>query len=181
MYVPTKIFFTKGVGRHKEYLQSFELALRNAGVEICNLVTVSSIYPVGCKKISKEDGIKELSPGQITFAVMARNSTNEPNRLIAASIGAALPADPSQYGYLSEHHPFGETEKVAGEYAEDLAATMLATTLGVEFNPDTDWSERENQYKMSGKIVRSFNITQSAEGDKNGLWTTVLAIGVLLP
>jgi arginine decarboxylase len=181
LYVPSKIFFTKGVGRHKEYLQSFELALRSAGVEICNLVTVSSIYPVGCKKISKEEGLKELSPGQITFAVMARNSTNEPNRLIAASIGAALPADPSQYGYLSEHHPFGETEKVAGEYAEDLAATMLATTLGVEFNPDTDWSERENQYKMSGKIVRSFNITQSAEGDKNGLWTTVLAIGVLLP
>jgi arginine decarboxylase len=181
LYVPTKIFFTKGVGRHKEYLTSFELALRSAGVEICNLVTVSSIYPVGCKKISKEEGLKELSPGQITFAVMARNSTNEPNRLIAASIGAALPAEPSQYGYLSEHHPFGQTEKVAGEYAEDLAATMLATTLGVEFNPDTDWSERENIYKMSGKIVRSFNITQSAEGDKNGLWTTVLAIGVLLP
>jgi len=181
LYVPTKIFFTKGVGRHKEYLTSFELALRSAGVEICNLVTVSSIYPGGCKKISKEEGLKELSPGQITFAVMARNSTNEPNRLIAASIGAALPADPTQYGYLSEHHPFGQTEKVAGEYAEDLAATMLATTLGVEFNPDTDWSERENIYKMSGKIVRSFNITQSAEGDKNGLWTTVLAVGVLLP
>jgi arginine decarboxylase len=181
LYVPSKIFFTKGVGRHKEYLASFELALRSAGVEICNLVTVSSIYPGGCKKISKEDGLKELSPGQITFAVIARNSTNEPNRLIAASIGAALPADPSQYGYLSEHHPFGQTEKVAGEYAEDLAATMLATTLGVDFNPDTDWSERENIYKMSGKIVRSFNITQSAEGDKNGLWTTVIAIGVLLP
>jgi arginine decarboxylase len=181
LYVPSKIFFTKGVGRHKEYLASFELALRNAGVEICNLVTVSSIYPGGCKKISKEEGLKELSPGQITFAVIARNSTNEPNRLIAASIGVALPADPGQYGYLSEHHPFGETEKVAGEYAEDLAATMLATTLGVDFNPDTDWSERENIYKMSGKIVRSFNITQSAEGAKNGLWTTVLAIGILLP
>ena len=112
---------------------------------------------------------------------MARNSTNEPNRLIAASIGVAIPADSNQYGYLSEHHPFGETEKVAGEYAEDLAATMLATTLGVEFNPDTDWSERENIYKMSGKIVRSYNITQSAEGDKNGLWTTVLSAGILLP
>ncbi|GMU85451.1 MAG: hypothetical protein AMXMBFR48_06930 [Ignavibacteriales bacterium] len=181
MYVPSKIFFTKGVGRHKEYLTSFELALRNAGVEKCNLVTVSSIYPVGCKRISKEEGLKLLQPGQITFAVMARNSTNEPNRLIAASIGVALPADPDQYGYLSEHHPFGESEKVAGDYAEDLAATMLATTLGVEFNPDTDWSERENIYKMSGKIVRSFNITQSAEGDKTGIWTTVIAVGVLLP
>ena len=181
MYVPSRIFFTKGVGRHKEYLSSFELALRNAGIEICNLVSVSSIFPANCKRITKEEGLKELLPGQITFTVLARNSTNEPNRLIASSIGVALPADNSQYGYLSEHHPFGQTEKVAGEYAEDLATTMLATTLGVDFNPDTDWSERENIYKMSGKIVRSFNITQSAEGDKNGLWTTVIAAGILLP
>jgi arginine decarboxylase len=181
LYVPSRIFFTKGVGRHKEYLSSFELALRNAGIEICNLVSVSSIFPANCKRITKEEGLKELLPGQITFTVLARNSTNEPNRLIASSIGVALPADNSQYGYLSEHHPFGQTEKVAGEYAEDLAATMLATTLGVDFNPDTDWSERENIYKMSGKIVRSFNITQSAEGDKNGLWTTVIAAGILLP
>jgi arginine decarboxylase len=181
LYVPSKIFFTKGVGRHKEYLTSFELALRSAGIEICNLVSVSSIFPGNCKRITKEEGVKELTPGQITFCVMARNSTNEPNRLIAASIGAALPGDANQYGYLSEHHPYGETEKIAGEYAEDLAATMLATTLGVEFNPDTDWSERENIYKMSGKIVRSFNVTQSAEGDKNGLWTTVISVGVLLP
>jgi len=181
LYVPSRIFFTKGVGKHKEYLSSFELALRNAGIEICNLVTVSSIFPANCKRISKEEGIKELTPGQITFCIMARNSTNEPNRLIASSLGVALPADNAQYGYLSEHHPFGQTEKVAGEYAEDLAATMLATTLGVDFNPDTDWSERENIYKMSGKIVRSFNITQSAEGDKNGLWTTVLAAAILLP
>ena len=181
MYVPSRIFFTKGVGRHKEYLSSFELALRSAGIEICNLVSVSSIFPANCKRIAKEEGLKELLPGQITFTVLARNSTNEPNRLIASSIGVALPADNSQYGYLSEHHPFGQTEKVAGEYAEDLAATMLATTLGVDFNPDTDWSERENIYKMSGKIVRSFNITQSAEGDKNGLWTTVIAAGILLP
>ncbi len=175
------MFFTKGVGKHKEYLTSFELALRNAGIEKCNLVTVSSIYPAGCKRITKEEGYKLLSSGQITFCVMARNSTNEPNRLIATSIGVAIPADPDQYGYLSEHHPYGETEKIAGDYAEDLAATMLATTLGVEFNPDTDWSERENIYKMSGKIVRSFNITQSAEGDKTGLWTTVISVAVLLP
>lgn len=181
MYVPTKIFFTKGVGRSKEYLTSFELALRNAGIEKCNLVTVSSIYPTGCKRVTKEEGFKILQPGQITFCVMARNSTNEPNRLIASSIGVALPAESEMYGYLSEHHPFGETEKNAGEYAEDLAATMLATTLGVEFNPDVDWSERENIYKMSGKIVRSFNITQSAEGDKHGLWTTVISVAVLLP
>lgn len=181
MYVPSRLFFTKGVGRHKEYLQSFELALRDAKIEKCNLVTVSSIFPPGCRRISTEEGLKVLQPGQITFAVMARNATNEPNRLVAASIGVATPADPTQYGYLSEHHPFGETDEKAGEYAEDLAATMLATTLGIEFNPETAWDEREKLYKMSGKIVRTYNVTQSAEGHKDGIWTTVIASAILLP
>ncbi|MEW6652513.1 MAG: arginine decarboxylase, pyruvoyl-dependent [Bacteroidota bacterium] len=181
MYVPTRIFFTKGVGKHKEYLASFELALRSAGIEICNLVSVSSIYPVGCKIITRSQGTNILRPGQITHCVIARNSTNEPNRLIASSIGVAIPADKHMYGYLSEHHPYGETEKVAGDYAEDLAATMLATTLGIEFEADNAWNEKEQVFKMSGKIVRSFNVTQSAQGDKKGLWTTVLSCAVLLP
>lgn len=181
MYVPTKIFFTKGVGKHKDYLQSFELALRDAKMEKCNLVTVSSIFPAGCRRIPAEEGLRMLQAGQITFAVIARNATNEPNRLIAASLGVAVPADTTQYGYLSEHHPFGETDEKAGEYAEDLAATMLATTLGVEFDAGTAWDEREKLYKMSGKIVKTYNVTQSAEGDKNGIWTTVLAAAILLP
>ncbi|MDH7605591.1 MAG: arginine decarboxylase, pyruvoyl-dependent [Melioribacter sp.] len=181
MYVPTKIFFTKGVGRHKDYLSSFELALRKAGIEKCNLINVSSIYPPGCKIISKQQGLKEIKAGQITFTVMARNSTNEPNRLIAASIGVAIPADGHHYGYLSEYHSFGVKEKIAGDYAEDLAAQMLATTLGVEFDSETNWNEREQVFKMSGKIVKTFNITQTAEGDKNGLWTTVVAAAILLP
>jgi arginine decarboxylase len=181
LYVPTKIFFTKGVGKHKEYLASFELALRSAGIEICNLVSVSSIFPVGAKVISRSQGLKLLKPGQITHCVMARNATNEPNRLIASSIGVAIPANKTMYGYLSEHHPYGETEKVCGDYAEDLAATMLATTLGIEFEAEKAWNEREQVYKMSGKIVRTFNVTQSAQGDKNGLWTTVLSVGILLP
>ena len=175
------MFFTKGVGRHKDYLQSFELALRDAGIEKCNLVTVSSIYPPNCKRIPKEEGLKLLEPGAITFCVMARNATNEPNRLVASAIGVAQPADANVYGYLSEHHPFGETDERAGEYAEDLAATMLASTLGLEFDPDTAWDEREKMFKMSGKIVRTFNVTQSAEGDKKGIWTTVIAVAVLIP
>jgi arginine decarboxylase len=177
----TRIFFTKGVGKHKDYLQSFELALRMAGIEKCNLVSVSSIFPAGCKRISKEEGVKVIEPGMITYCVMARNSTNEPNRLIAASIGVALPKDESQYGYISEHHPFGEPEKIAGDYAEDIAAQMLATTLGLEFDPATAWDEREQLYKSSGQIYKTFNITQSAEGDKTGIWTTVIAAAVMLP
>lgn len=178
--VPTKIFFTKGVGAHREKLASFELALRAAGIEFCNLVLVSSIYPPGIKRISKEEGVKLLRPGDITFCVYSRQSTNEPNRLIAASVGVAIPADATQYGYLSEHESFGETEEKAGEYAEDLAASMLATTLGIEFDPAIAWDEREQLFKMSGKIVRTSNITQTAIGNKDGFWTTVFAGAVFM-
>ncbi len=178
--VPKKVFLTKGVGVHKEKLASFEMALRVAGLAHCNLVLVSSIYPPGCRIIPKEEGLKLLRSGEIVFAVYDRESNNEPNRLIAASIGLAIPADSSMHGYLSEHHSFGETDEKAGEYAEDLAASMLATTLGIEFNPELDWDEREQIFKMSGKIVRTTNITQSAVGNKDGLWTTVFAAAVFI-
>jgi len=178
--VPKKIFFTKGVGVHKEKLASFELALRDAGIAACNLILVSSIFPPGCKKISKEEGVKYIRLGEIVFCVYDREQTSEPNRLIAASVGVALPADENQHGYLSEHHAYGETEEKAGEYAEDLAASMLATTLGIEFNSDTAWDEREQLFKMSGKIVKTSNITQSAIGNKDGLWTTVFSAAVFI-
>jgi arginine decarboxylase len=179
--VPTKVFFTKGVGRHKERLQSFEAALRDAGIEKFNIVTVSSIFPPGAKVVNKTQGLADLKPGEVVFCVMARNETNEPNRLLVSSIGLAVPADATHYGYLSEHHSFGETDQKAGEYAEDLAASMLASTLGVEFDSNQAWDEREQIYKVSGKIVKTTNVTQSAIADKNGLWTTVVAAAVLVP
>ena len=181
MFVPKKIFLTKGVGKHRERLSSFELALRSAGIASCNLVRVSSIFPPHCKLTSRTEGLKLLRPGQITFVVLSENSTREPHRLIATSIGLALPADKSMYGYLSEHHSFGETEDRAGEYAEELAAEMLATTLDVEFDPDLNWDEKKEIYRISNKIVRTMNITQSAVGDKRGLWTTVLTAAILIP
>lgn len=182
MFIPTKMFFTKGVGVHKDKLASFEAALRDAGIEKCNLVYVSSILPPNCKIISRNEGLPLLSAGQITFCVMARVETNEPNRLVSAAVGVAIPTDKNnQYGYLSEHHSYGEIAKKAGEYAEDLAATMLATTLGIEFDPDKAWEEREQIYKASGNIFKTMNICQSAEGNKDGLWTTVIATSVLLP
>ena len=178
--VPKKVFFTKGVGKHKQQLQSFELALRNAGIEKSNIVNVSSIIPPNCKIITREKGIEHLQPGQITYCVMSRNSTNEANRLIGTAIGIATPKEKNSYGYISEHHSYGEASKIIGDYAEDLAATMLATTLGLEFDPDKAWDERKQEYKMSGQFVRTQSITQTAKGDKNGLWTTVIAVAVFL-
>jgi len=178
--VPKKIFLTKGVGRDKHQLSSFELALRDAGIEKCNLVPVSSILPPFAEVVPKEKGVKYLKAGEITFVVLSRNASNEPNRLLAAAIGVAVPADKTSHGYLSEHHSFGETEDKAGDYAEDLAATFLASTLGLGFEVEQSWDEKEKQFKMSGKIVRTSNVTQSAIVDKNGLWTTVVAAAVLI-
>jgi len=176
--VPRKLFFTKGVGIHKEELRSFELALRDAGIEKCNLVQVSSILPPRCKIISRAQGQKDLIPGMLTFCVLAKCSSNEPRRLIAASIGCAIPSEKSLYGYLSEHHGFGQTEKEAGDYAEDLAAAMLASTLGIEFDEDKSWDEKKEFYRISDKIVRTTNVTQSAIV-KNG-YSTVVAAAVFL-
>src|SRR5689334_12030323 len=114
-YVAKEIFFTKGVGRHPEKLTSFELGLRSAGIAALNIVRVSSIFPPFCKVIPKEEGSKRLKAGQVAFVVLAETSSNEPHRLVGSSIGCAIPADPSQYGYLSEHHAYGMTEQKCGD------------------------------------------------------------------
>lgn len=177
--VPTKVFLTKGVGRHREKLVSFEMALRDAGIQALNYVQVSSIFPPGARLISKEEGLKQIKPGEITFIVMSRSDTDEPHRLISASIGLALPADAKSYGYLSEHHATGQTDEESGSYAEDIAAQMLATTLGVPFDEDTSWDERQEVWKLSDEIVKTKNLTQSAIGQRN-MWTTVIAAAVLI-
>jgi len=173
--VPKSAFVTKGVGKHKEKLTSFEMALRDARIAEFNLVKVSSIFPAKCKLIPASGGLKLLKPGQVVYVVMSENATDEPNRLVAASVGMAIPKDPNRYGYLSEHHSFGQNDTLAGEYAEDLAAYMLATILGAPFDPDKSYDEQKDIWKISGHTVKTRNVTQSAVGDKNGLWTTVVA------
>ena len=177
--VPKPMFFTKGVGKHRERLTSFEWRCERrhrraeSGPRLFHLS--SELQNAGSQR-----GSEILSPGEVVFAVVAENSTHEAHRLLASSIGVAIPADKNTYGYLSEHHSFGETEDAAGEYAEELAAEMLATTLNVEFDPDRSWDEKKQIYRLSNKIVRTANVTQSAVGDKRGLWTTVIASAVLI-
>ena len=178
--VPRALFLTKGVGRHKERLASFEEALRDAKIACYNLVHVSSIFPPHCKLIPISKGVAKLKPGQVVHCVLARNETNENHRLVASAIGLAIPKDRNQFGYLSEHHSFGESEEQASEYTEDLAAFMIATTLGIDFDREASWDEQREIWKISGKIVRTANVTQSAVGVA-GKWTTVIAAAVLIP
>jgi len=128
---------------------------------------------------SQVAGLKSLTPGAITYCVMSRCCSNEPKRLLAASVGCAIPADKTSYGYISEHHAFGQNEKQAGDYSEDLAAAMLASTLGIDFDVDESWDEKKEIFKISGKIVRTLNVTQSTIC-KDNKFTTVIAVAVFI-
>ena len=178
--IPKQVFFTRGVGRDRKELQSFEAALRDAGISRLNLVTVSSILPPNCVEIPREVGVKLLKTGQIVFLVMARHTSNEKNRLISASIGVAKPKDETHYGYLSEHHAFGKDDTEAGDFAEDLAASMLASSLGIPFNIDAAYDEKREIFHMSDKIVETKSITSSASVEKEGIYTTVIAAAVFI-
>ena len=177
---PKKMFFTRGVGFHRNSLQSFEIALRDARIEKYNLVKVSSIFPPDCKLVPRHVGIRAIKPGQICFLVLARESTNEPNRRVAAAIGLAQPKDKEQYGYISEHHAFGQTSQTAAGFAENLAATMLASTQGVELDPKVARDERKQAYQVGQRTFSTRSIARSASGHKDGLWTTVIAAAVML-
>ena len=177
--VAKEVFLTKGIGVHDDKLTSFEYALRNAGISGTNIVLISSIFPPEAKLIARKDGLKKINPGQILFTIYSRNQTNEPQRLISASVGLAIPKDRKKYGYLSEYDAFGQNERESGDYAEDIAAQMLASSLGIPFDLDKSWDEKRQQWTISGKIYKSQNITQTAKG-KNGKWTTVFAAAVLI-
>ena len=178
--VAKKLFLTKGKGVHEDKLTSFEYALRDAGIAGTNLVLISSIFPPHARLVPREEGLREIRPGQILFTIYSKNQTDEPHRMCAASVGIARPADKSTYGYLSEHVSFGQNADQAGDYAEDIAAQMLASSLGIPFDMDKSWDEKRQQWSISGKMYNTRNITQTARGDTDGRWTTVFAAAVLL-
>ncbi len=176
--VPKKVFFTRGVGRGDSLLQSFEEALRDGGIAEYNLSSISSIFPPFAEVVDRKEGLKLLSPGQILFTVLARNSSNELNRMVSSAIGYAIPTDKSKWGYLSEHHSFGETEKVSGFFAEKLAAEMLASTMGEADN--LVWDKEKEEYVLGDKILTTRNICSTAVVLKAGEWTTTIAAAVLI-
>ncbi|MHA1584274.1 MAG: pyruvoyl-dependent arginine decarboxylase [Promethearchaeota archaeon] len=178
--IPKYVFFTRGVGTARKELQSFEFALRDAGIEKYNIVEVSSIFPPKCKEISREEGLSMLKAGEIVFCVMARHCSNNIHRIISASIGVAKPQNENHYGYLSEHHSFGQDEVTAGDYAEDLAASMLASSLGIPFDIDAAYDEKREIFHVSDKIVETKSITSTAEVQEDGIFTTVIATAVFV-
>ncbi len=185
--VPKCFFLTRGKGTAKDKLHSFELALRDAGISPYNLVKVSSIIPPGCRQISKEEGLKKLSPGGIVFCVLSENFTNEKSRIIGSSVGIALPADPLQVGYISEHHSTGESEIECGIHAEYLAAIMLITLMGKDVEHHEIFERRrkkKDHYKLEvghlQEVEKTMHICQVMDGCDNSRWCSTVAAAVLV-
>ncbi|RLF56747.1 MAG: arginine decarboxylase, pyruvoyl-dependent [Thermoplasmata archaeon] len=127
--IPREVFFTSGVGKHCEKLVSFELALRDAGIEKFNLVKVSSVLPPRCKFISREEGIRKLNTGEIVFVVMSEISSNSPGDIVIASIGCAYPKKRNKRGYIAEYSTKNENEEEARKKSEKMAKFMLESLL----------------------------------------------------
>ncbi len=72
--IPTKFFVTSGKAVSKvSDLNAFDEALQNAGLAEQNIVSVSSVLPVGIKPVRKRD----LSMGAITHCVLAQQRGGE--------------------------------------------------------------------------------------------------------
>ncbi|MBC7109558.1 MAG: arginine decarboxylase, pyruvoyl-dependent [Archaeoglobi archaeon] len=155
--IPKKFFLVTGCGSHRTDLGSFEIALRDAGVERQNFVSVSSIIPPGCRMIDAEEGRSLLKPGEITFCVMARNSSCKEGENISAALSYVIPEDEERNGYLFEYHGNEkdpeEAKRRAIELAEDLCRDLYECELKI------------------GAVGISSEVRN---------WTTVLAIAIFI-
>jgi len=151
MYVPSEVFFVSGIGRHTARVASFERALRDAGVEPYNLVTVSSIFPPDADVVETHEGVGRLGAGQVVHAVLGRETAEDEAR---ASVGVARPDE--GHGY------FVEGDGVTGDEAETLAREMVETS------------------DATGEPAVSFNVEASATAD-DGFVTSVAAAVLVPP
>lgn len=164
-FVPKKIFFTNGTGSHKEPLEAFHFALKDAGIEKYNIVNVSSIIPPFCEVIDTERGLQELKTGQILFCVMARETSNQKDKIIGASISCAFLKNQNVLGYIAEHHSTECTsEKSLSEYTEKLATSLLSLKI-----------ETLNHHQ-----INVITTTQVAKVQEDRLHTDVIAAAVFL-
>jgi arginine decarboxylase len=179
--VPTKFFFTKGVGVHEKDMRAFEEALRDAGIHTCNLIKTSSIIPPGCKRISLEDGMKLIPAGQITFAILAQSQTNEPGQIITAGIGMAQPKDKTQYGYLTEvESAIGRTEEDVEQDVIEMAIENLVTEWDPKFDGEKVYKKGKKNYSIKGRDISVDSVVASAKGAEKNQFTVVVAVAVFI-
>ena len=162
MYVPSEVFLVTGVGNHSAPVASFEHALRDAGVEPYNLVSVSSILPPEAEFVEPHEGVERLSPGQVVHAVLGRETVTEGRA--SAAVGVARAEE--GHGYFIERSGVEN----AGDSAETLAREMIET------------SETAGTSETTGGVAESFSVEATAVAEEGGdEHTTAVAAAVFVP
>ncbi len=124
--IPTKFFVTSGKAVSKvSDLNAFDEALQNAGLSEQNIVSVSSVLPVGIRQTRKRD----LPMGAITFCVLAQQRGSE-GETISAGVAYGY-RDDGLGGYVAEGHMHG-TKQSLREVLEWKMGEM-AKLRGIKF------------------------------------------------
>jgi arginine decarboxylase len=179
--VPKKFFLTKGTGIHEKDLRAFEQAMIDAGIDTCNLIKTSSVIPAGCKRVSMEEGMKLIQPGQITFAVIAQSQTNEPGQIITAGIAMAQPEDENEFGYMTEvEEAIGRTKDDVTEDVEEMVIETLASKWGIKKDGEEIRKAGKKNYLLKNKKVRVDSLVETAKGHEDRLYTVVLACAIFI-
>ena len=166
--VPKKFFLTSGVGRSEDQLFSFELALRDAGVEGANIVPVTSICPPDCVELKCAKGINELGicgkhQGRIVFAVKSQVDifgAAKRSVVVSSSVAYARPTDKNSFGYFTEYH--GRKNAFTMQEKSVHYAKKMIESRGLSVDED------------------NFGAITASAKTASGEWLVVVALAVLI-
>ena len=57
---------------------------------------------------------------------------------------------------------------------------MLATTYGVNFDPDASWDEKRELWEIDNRIVKTKSLIETAKVNAEGYWCTTVSAAVLI-
>ena len=166
-FVPPRVFFTSGTGTHRLERVAIQHAMQQAGVSQCNLVKVSSVLPPDTQIISRQQGLRLLTPGNVVFAVIAQAETNEPSQRITPAVAWAKPKKPGVPGVIAEvedNLTHGKNEETAADEVGEEAITILGETLGTRVDAKRKWDRRRKTLRIGSTTVEIGWLAASIEG-----------------
>jgi len=177
--VPKQMFFTKGVGYHRNKLQALNQRFVMPASRSATLLRYRASSRRNVRLSLRPRGSRNSKQGKSPSLFLPRgDSGTKPSGFC---IRRSCTTEKQEAIRLYQRTPWFWPDSQEGfDFAEDLAATMLASTLGIELDPDKDWNERKMVYQVGERQFVSRSTAQTARGHKDSLWTTVIACAVML-
>lgn len=181
--IPTKAYFCKGIGTHKEDKNALDAASREASIGRLNLVKVSSILPPGLQWIDRPTFDGMVSPGEILHAIESVTISNVPGQVVTSCIARVRPWDKTKTGYVTEiEYVPGILPDAMRERVETMALQLFADEIGLsDFTAADVWVLGKSTYEIGGHKVELDSMTASGVCNMDGDYTAAIVMVVLLP